>query len=67
MIFNKEGAYEIGLADSDQQSTGALQGALSPCWRWWGSIIIPLHEWSHVAVSYDGTNEAHFISSEQVE
>ena len=31
------------------------------CWRWWEDSN-PLHEWSHVAVSYDGTNEAHFIS-----
>lgn len=63
IVMNKEGSFEFGLEDE----TGALQGAFSPCWRWWGSIILPLHEWSHVAVSYDGTNEAHFISSEQVE
>ena len=63
IIMNKENSYEFGLADN----TGALQGAFSPCWRWWGEIIIPLHEWSHVAVSYDGTNEAHFIMSQQVE
>ena len=63
IIMNKESSYEFGLADN----TGALQGAFSPCWRWWGEIRIPLHEWSHVAVSYDGTNEAHFISSRQVE
>jgi hypothetical protein len=63
IVMNKENSYEFGLADN----TGALQGAFSPCWRWWGEIIIPLHEWSHVAVAYDGTNEAHFISSRQVE
>ena len=63
IIMNKESSYEFGLADN----TGALQGAFSPCWRWWGSVLIPLHEWTHVAVAYDGTNEAHFIGSEQVE
>jgi len=28
---------------------------------------IPIHEWSHIAVSYDGTNRAHFIHSSEVE
>ena len=32
-----------------------------------GSIRVPLHEWTHVAVSYDGVNEAHFMNSQQVE
>ena len=63
IIMNKESSYEFGLSDN----TGKLQGAFSPCWRWWGEVIIPLHEWSHVAVAYDGTNEAHYIMSQQVE
>ena len=36
------------------------------CWRWWGNIIIPAHEWVHTAVSYDGTTEHHFVSGVQV-
>eukprot|EP01045_Picozoa_sp_COSAG04_P002252 COSAG04_NODE_80_length_28110_cov_13.522847_26_plen_106_part_00 len=37
------------------------------CWRWWGNIIIPAHEWVHTAVSYDGTTEHHYVSGIQVE
>ena len=32
------------------------------CWRWWGQIHIPRHEWSHIAVQYDGTNEKHYVN-----
>ena len=42
VIINKEGSYELGLQDN----TGALQGAFSPCWRWFGTRIIPAHEWT---------------------
>ena len=63
IIMNKENAWEFGL----KEGNGALIAALSPCWRWWGTVQIPLHEWTHVAVSYDGVNEAHFIQSQMVE
>ena len=32
------------------------------CWRWWGQIHIPRHEWSHIAVQYDGTSEKHYVN-----
>ena len=64
IIMNKESSYEFGLQDD----TGALQGAASPgCWRWFGTIRIPLHEWTHVAVSFSKTTEHHFVSGVHVE
>ena len=56
--MNKENAYEMGLEDA----TGALQGAFSPCWRWFGTVRVPIHEWTHVAMAYDGANEIHFVA-----
>jgi len=42
IIMNHEASYEMGLVDG----TGALQAAFAPgCWRWWGNIRVPLHEW----------------------
>lgn len=63
VIVNKEGSYELGLQDN----TGALQGAFSPCWRWFGTRIIPAHEWTHIGVGYDGATQVHFIDGEVVE
>jgi hypothetical protein len=63
IIMNKENSYEFGLEDE----TGALQGAFSPCFRWYGTRRIPIHEWTHVAVGYDGVSEVHFMNSELVE
>ena len=57
IIMNKENAYEMGLQDE----TGALQGAFSPCFRWFGETRIPNHEWTHVAMAYDGTSELHYV------
>ena len=59
IVLNKEDAYEFGL----QKTTGQLQGAFAPgCWRWWGSDIIALDEWTHVAVGVDGTSDRHFVN-----
>lgn len=57
IIMNKESSYEMGLQDE----TGALQGAFSPCWRWFGETRIPIHEWTHVAMGFDGANELHYV------
>ena len=40
--------HEMGIEDK----TGALQGAFSPCWRWFGVTRAPAHEWTHVATAY---------------
>lgn len=58
IVMNKENAYEYGVAEG----SGALQGAFSPCWRWFGSVLVPLGEWTHVGAGVDGTNERHFVN-----
>ena len=63
-LLEHQDTYEYGLEDN----TGALQGAFSPgCWRWWGSVRIPAHEWTHTAASYDGATETHWVSGDKVE
>ena len=62
--MNKESAYEFGLEDA----SGLLQGAFGPgCWRWWGTVNIPLDVWTHVAVGTDQTFEKHFVNGDFVE
>jgi hypothetical protein len=59
IIVNKENSYEMGL----ENGLGNLQGAFGPgCWRWFGGIRIPLHEWSHTAIVYDGSQEKHYVN-----
>ena len=59
IIVNKENSYEMGL----ENGLGNLQGAFGPgCWRWFGGIRIPIHEWSHTAIVYDGTQEKHYVN-----
>ncbi len=65
IIVNKEDTWEIGLEDL----TGKLQGAASPpsCWRWAGTLVIPLNAWTHVAVVFDGTDELHYVNGNLIE
>ena len=63
IIMNKESVYEYGLQDN----SGVLQGAFSPCWRWWGSVSVPIEEWTHVGAGVDGTHERHFVNGDFVE
>jgi hypothetical protein len=70
IIMNKESSYEMGIEDN----TGNLQGAFNSgkyigkkpgstgCWRCYGKIRIPLHDWTHVAVQYDGTKEKQYVN-----
>jgi hypothetical protein len=37
------------------------------CWRWWGHFAVPVHEWTHTVVSYDGTVERHYINGDLAE
>ncbi len=60
----RESTYEYGIQDG----TGALQGAFAPgCWRWWGTTVVPVNEWTHVGAGVDGTNEKHFVNGAFVE
>eukprot|EP01052_Picozoa_sp_SAG31_P045453 SAG31_NODE_8302_length_1477_cov_118.462990_1_plen_266_part_10 len=62
IIMNKEDVWEYGVDDS-----GTLQAAFSTCWRWWGSAVLPVAEWTHAAAGVDGSNEVHYVNGEQVE
>ena len=62
IIMNRENSYEYGL----QADTGALHGAFSPCWRWYGTVRIPAHEWTHTAMEYDGAAQIAFVSGAKV-
>jgi hypothetical protein len=54
MIVNKEDSWEFAVID------GILQSALRPAgaeWEWLSSgLLIPMEEWTHVAITWDGTN-----------
>ena len=46
IIMNKEDSYEMGIEDG----SGKFQDAFGnddqrSCWRWFGNIRMPLHEW----------------------
>ena len=60
IIMNKENRYEWGLADG----TCTLRGAGDACWRWWGNATVPPRQWTHVAISWDGDRERHYINGE---
>ena len=62
-IMNKEHAYEFGLMDN----SGAIISAFSPCWAWFGTRLVPMHEWTHIATGYDGASQVHFVNAEIVE
>ena len=50
-----------------ESNTGALQAAGSGCWRWFGNIRLSLYSWTMTAVSFDGTDELHWINGIQME
>jgi hypothetical protein len=62
IIMNKENVYEYGLGGD-----GRLQGAFSPCWRWWGTAVLPLDEWTHAVAGIDGASEVHYVNGERME
>ncbi len=60
-IVNKENSYEMAI------SQGVLSYAVSAGnWTWWGSGIVELNTWSHVAVTYDGTDTVGWLNGEEV-
>lgn len=63
IIMNKESLYEYGLEDG----TCRLQAAFGPCFRWWGSAVAPPGVWTHVAVSFDGAEQIHYVNGAEVE
>jgi len=60
-IVNKENSYEMAI------SQGVLSYAVSAGnWTWWGSGIVELNTWSHVAVTYDGTDTVGWLNGQEV-
>jgi hypothetical protein len=60
-IVNKESSYEIGL------NQGVLSYAVNAGnWTWWGAGNVELNTWSHVAVTYDGTETVGWLNGEEV-
>ena len=63
---NLQGAFQSGVftGGAEDPATGVWTNNAGSfgCWRWWGHIRMPLHEWSHVGVQYDGTSEKHYVN-----
>jgi hypothetical protein len=63
IIMNKESAFEVAL-----EAGCHLQAAFAPgCWRWWGTEIIPINSWTHIAVVQNGQQQIHYVNGERVE
>jgi len=60
IIVNKENSYEMAL------NQGVLSYAVSAGnWTWWGQGNVELDTWSHVAVTYDGTDTVGWINGQE--
>lgn len=60
IIVNKENSYEMGL------NQGVLSYAISAGnWAWWGQGNVELETWSHVAVTYNGTETVGWINGQE--
>jgi VCBS repeat-containing protein len=66
IIINKEGEYEVGL-DAD----GSLKWAFAntnPGWAWHDTgVVIPVHTWTHIAVTYDNGTITSYVNGVAVE
>ncbi len=61
IIVNKENSYEMGI------NQGVLSYAISAgVWTWWGAGVVELNTWSHVAVTYDGTDTVGWLNGQEV-
>ncbi len=60
IIVNKENSYEMAL------NQGILSYAVSAGnWKWWGQGVVEQNIWSHVAVTYDGTETVGWINGQE--
>ncbi|ASJ73793.1 DUF4347 domain-containing protein [Granulosicoccus antarcticus] len=66
IVLNREGEYEIGISD-----TGALRWAFTntnPGWAWHETgFLVPLDNWSHLAVSNDNGIVSTFVNGTLVD
>jgi hypothetical protein len=61
IIINKENSYECAIVG------GQLQFAIqAPTWAWFGNGPVPLNQWSHVAVTYDGTESICWVNGKKM-
>ena len=60
VIINKENSYECALVG------GQLQFAIqAPTWAWFGKGTVPVNEWSHIAVTYDGVESICWVNGKK--
>jgi hypothetical protein len=60
IIVNKENSYEMAL------NQGVLSYAVSAGnWKWWGQGNVESDTWSHVAVTYNGTDTVGWINGQE--
>jgi hypothetical protein len=48
-------------ADGMETAHGGA-GTGTGCWNWWGHFRVPLHEWTHTAVTFDGDSDKHYVN-----
>ncbi|MGC9316926.1 MAG: exo-alpha-sialidase [Armatimonadota bacterium] len=65
IIATKEHVWEVGLLGGRLKCAVSCGGSWGPGWM--GSTRIPLHEWSHVAVTFDGRRLRFFVDGDAVE
>ena len=66
MIINKEGEYEVALSSSGEVKWAFA--STTPGWGWHGTgAVVPLDQWSHVAVTYNNGVVNTYINGTLVE
>ncbi len=61
IIFNKEYAYEVGVTCAGtSQFQEAINTSTTP-WGWEGTGKMPVAQWVHAAVTWDGTTVRHYL------
>ena len=60
-VLSKAGSYWMGIA-----ADGTLRGEFPAHCNQFGDVKLPFNAWSHVAVTYDGRQQNHFINGKWV-
>ncbi|WNM63856.1 DUF4347 domain-containing protein [Candidatus Nitrospira neomarina] len=66
LIINKEGEYEVGIFPD-----GSIRWALAntdPGWSWYDTgYVVPLNEWTHVAITYSSGTVITYVNGSPVD